>query len=133
MRELILRLNQERQITVLISSHILDELARLATHYGFIDAGHMVKEISAAELENACRKCLRLQVNDTRLLPQVLDTLHIEYHVLSGSEVDIFAPISLSRLARKLDSVGCEIITARERDESLESYYINLLGGVRHE
>ena len=133
MRELILRLNQERQITVLISSHILDELARLATHYGFIDAGHMVKEISAAELENACRKCLRLQVNDTRLLPQVLDTLHIEYHVLSGSEVDIFAPISLSRLARKLDSVGGEIITARERDESLESYYINLLGGVRHE
>ena len=62
-----------------------------------------------------------------------LDTLHIEYHVLSGSEVDIFAPISLSRLARKLDPVGCEIITARERDESLESYYINLLGGVRHE
>lgn len=46
-RELILKLNHERQITVLISSHILDELSRLATHYGFIDRGHMVKEISA--------------------------------------------------------------------------------------
>lgn len=47
MRELILRLNRERQITVLISSHILDELARLATHYGFIDGGRMVREMSA--------------------------------------------------------------------------------------
>ena len=46
-RELILKLNQQRQITVLISSHILDELSRLATHYGFIDSGRMVKEISA--------------------------------------------------------------------------------------
>ena len=51
MRELILKLNKERQITVLISSHILDELSRLATHYGFIDGGRMVKEISAKDLE----------------------------------------------------------------------------------
>ena len=50
MRELILKLNRKRQITVLISSHILDELSRLATHYGFIDSGHMIKEISAEEL-----------------------------------------------------------------------------------
>ena len=49
-RELILKLNRERQITVLISSHILDELSRLATHYGFIDGGRMLKEISADEL-----------------------------------------------------------------------------------
>ena len=47
MRELILKLNREHGITVLISSHILDELSRLATHYGFIDGGHMVKEMSA--------------------------------------------------------------------------------------
>ena len=54
MRELILRLNREHQITVLISSHILDELARLATHYGFLDRGTLVQEISAQELEAAC-------------------------------------------------------------------------------
>jgi ABC-2 type transport system ATP-binding protein len=56
-RELILKLNRERQITVLISSHILDELSKLATHYGIIDGGHMVKELSAEELDNLCRKC----------------------------------------------------------------------------
>ena len=46
-RELILKLNREYQITVLISSHILDELSRLATHYGFVDDGRMIKEVSA--------------------------------------------------------------------------------------
>lgn len=51
MRELILKLNREHGITVLISSHILDELARLATHYGVIDSGHMIREMSAEELE----------------------------------------------------------------------------------
>ena len=56
MRELILKLNREHQITVLISSHIPDELAKLATHYGFLDNGSIVKEISATELETACRK-----------------------------------------------------------------------------
>ncbi len=56
MRELILKLNREKQITVLISSHILDELSRLATHYGIIDNGRMVKELSAEELDTVCRK-----------------------------------------------------------------------------
>lgn len=50
-RELILNLNRKYQITVLISSHILDELSKLATHYGFIDRGTMIKEVSAGELE----------------------------------------------------------------------------------
>lgn len=59
MRELILKLNREYQITVLLSSHILDELARLATHYGFLDQGTLVREVSAQELEAACRRCVR--------------------------------------------------------------------------
>ena len=58
-RELILKLNREQGITVLISSHILDELSKIATHFGFIDKGRIVKEISAVELEKACRKCIQ--------------------------------------------------------------------------
>lgn len=50
-RELILKLNRERKITVLISSHLLDELSKIATHYGFIDGGKMLQEISADELD----------------------------------------------------------------------------------
>ena len=79
-RELILKLNQEKQITVLISSHILDELSRLATHYGFIDNGCLVKELSAKELEAACRKCVRMKVSDTKALARVLDGMKIDYN-----------------------------------------------------
>lgn len=128
-RELILRLNRERGITVLISSHILDELARLATHYGFIDAGRMLREISAADLETACRKCLRLEVSDTKPLARVLDDMGVEYQILSATQADVFARVHVSGLASALAQQGCELCSVCERNESLESYYINLIGG----
>lgn len=132
MRELILRLNRERQITVLISSHILDELSRLATHYGFIDNGRMLREISAEQLEEACRKCLRVEVSDTSLLARALDGMQLEYKILSDTTADIFAKLSISELDRALEAQGGELISMQERSESLESYYVNLVGGANH-
>lgn len=133
MRELILKLNRERQITVLISSHILDELSRLATHYGFIDKGRMVKEISAEELEAACRKCVRVEVTNMKSLVRVLDTMKIDYNVVSDTKADIFAKVKVSELTRELEKENCEVLTMQERDESLESYYVSLVGGAEHE
>lgn len=133
MRELILKLNRERQITFLISSHILDELSRLATHYGFIDRGHIVREISAKELESACRKCLRVQVSDIRALTRVLDNMDMEYNVFSDTMADIYAKLNISQLVLALSEQGCDIISMTEREETLESYYVNLVGGVHHE
>ncbi len=132
-RELILKLNRERQITVLISSHILDELSRLATHYGFIDKGHLLKEISARDLENVCRKCIRLEVSDMNVFIRVMENLHLEYQVLSDTWADIFAKETLTRLVLSLAKEGCEVLSLTERDESLESYYISLIGGAEHE
>ncbi len=132
-RELILKLNRERRITVLISSHILDELSRLATHYGFIDGGRIVKELSARELEAACRKCLRVEVTDTRALARALDALGVEYKILDGGRADVFAQVNISQLSRALDGEGCELLSAQERDESLESYFVNLVGGGSHD
>lgn len=131
-RELLLKLNRERQITVLISSHILDELSRLATHYGFIDAGRMVKELSAAELEAACRKCVRAEVSDVKALARVLDGLGMEYKILDGARADIFAQVNVSQLASALEKERCELRSLHEHDESLESYYISLVGGMHH-
>ncbi len=131
-RELILKLNREHQITVLISSHILDELSRLATHYGFIDSGRMVKEISAKELDAVCRKCVRLEVTNTKALARVLDKMDIEYNILSEREADIFAKVNVSKLAMELAKEDCEVISMQERDESLESYYISLVGGGKN-
>ena len=132
-RELILKLNRERNITVLISSHILDELSKLATHYGFIDSGRIVKELSARELEAACRKCLRVEVTDTRALARVLDGMGVEYKILSDGQADVFAQLNISQLSRALDGEGCELLSAQERDESLESYFVNLVGGASHD
>lgn len=132
-RELILKLNKKRQITVLISSHILDELSRLATHYGFIDKGHMVKEISAEELENACRKCMRLEVTDAKALAHTLDSMDIDYNILSDTKADVFAKINITTLTLALAEKNCDILSLQEHDETLESYYVNLIGGARHE
>lgn len=129
MRELILKLNREHQITVLISSHILDELSRLATHYGFIDGGHIVKEISAKELEAACRKCVRAEVTDILALSRVLDRMHVDYKILSGTEADIYGSVQVTQLALALSKEQCEVLSLKGRDESLESYYISLVGG----
>ncbi len=132
-RELILKLNRERQITVLISSHILDELSRLATYFGFIDSGHMVKEMSAEELEAACRKCARLEVTNVKALARVLDEMGIEYNIISDRTADVFAKVNVSKLTMALSKEDCEVISMQERDESLESYYIGLVGGGKNE
>lgn len=129
MRELILKLNREKQITVLISSHILDELSRLATHYGIIDNGRMVKELSAEDLEAVCRKCVRMEVTDTAALARVLDSMKLEYKILSATTADVFAKVNVTRLATVLTKENCEVLSMQERNESLESYYISLVGG----
>lgn len=133
MRELILKLNRERQITFVISSHILEELSKLATYYGFIENGCLVKEMSAEELEAACKKCVRMEVSDSKVLARVLDAMEIEYQIFSDTTADVYAKINISRLAAALSEQNCDILSVQERDESLESFYINLVGGGRNE
>lgn len=132
MRELILKLNREHGITVLISSHILDELSRLATHYGFIDGGRMVKEMSAAELEARCRKCMRIEVSDTSVLARVLDGMGADYRISDDTRADIYAEIPVTALVSALSAENCTVNSIKEQDESLESFYMNLVGGERN-
>lgn len=133
MRELILKLNRERQITVLISSHILDELSRVATHYGFIDKGTIVKEITAEELENTCRKCVKLQVTDTAVLAHILDKRSLEYEILSDTQANVYGELVVSDIVLELAEQNCRMFSVQEYEESLESYYLNLVGGGKYE
>ncbi len=132
-RELILRLNQERQMTVLISSHMLGELSKLATHYGFIDKGAIVREISAQELEMMCKKCIRIEVDNAGALARTLHEMQVEYHMLSETEAEIFAQLGVTELALLLAKEHCNILSYKEQNESLESYYVNLVGGGVYE
>ena len=104
-RTLLRRLNQERETTILISSHILSELANLATCYGFLDNGMMLEQISARALEEKCRACIEARVDDASRAALVLEqSLGIrDYEVLPGhlpvSYTHLTLPGSTSKLS----------------------------------
>ena len=131
MREMILKLNREKGVTILISSHILEELSKLATHYGFIDQGRIVKEMTAKELEEACRKSTRLKVNDSKLLSITLERLGYNYTVIDDNTADVFTSFNFSELAIECSKDGCNIASAEEHDEDLEGFFMSLVGGEK--
>ncbi len=127
-RELILKLNKEKKITVLISSHILDELAKLATHYGFVDKGKIVRELSAEELEAECRKCTRYTVTDSKIFADAVNKMGIECKIVDETKADVIDKINLTQLVTALSKDNCEILNMEELDESLEGFFISLVG-----
>ena len=74
-----------------------------------------------------------MEVSDTKALARVLDDMKIEYKILSDRTADVYGKINVSLLASALAKENCEVISLRERDDSLESYYISLVGGEKHE
>ena len=92
----------------------------------------LVKELSADELEAACRKCVRMEVSDTKVLARVLDGMGIDYKITADQTVDVYAKVNISRLTVALAKENCELIAVQERDESLESYYVSLVGGAKN-
>lgn len=128
-RELVLRLNRERGMTVLVSSHILDELAKIATHFGFIDGGRIIKEADAKELNAAFRRCMHVRVNNIKAASAAFDSMGLRYETVSETEADIFTEISVTRLVYALAENNCELISVTERNENLETYFMNLVGG----
>lgn len=130
-RELILRLNQENHITFLISSHILEELSRMATKYGFLQNGKLIKQLTKEELEEHCRKCLQLEVDNIDQLSYVLEhTLQIQnFKVLDGNIVRIYDDVDVANVVRVVGEKGIKILQINTRNESIEEYYLNLMSG----
>jgi len=129
MRELIINMNQKYHITILLSSHILDEVSRMATHYGFIERGHLVKEMSSDELERICKKYIKISVNNIQALSTWLDEKAIKYDIVSDSEARVYASPNVTELVLGLQQKKCEVISLSENEETLESFYLRLLGG----
>ena len=128
-RELILKLNKEKGITFLISSHYLDELSKVATHYGFLNHGKIIKEISKQELEQNCRKRIEVKVNNLKECIQYLEENSISYEVKDNGKINIYDTVNISEFAVALSKRNCIIEEFTEKEESLENYYINLIGG----
>lgn len=129
-RELILKLNKEKGITFLISSHYLDELAKIATCYGIIDKGKMIREISSSELENSFKKKVQINVNDIKECVKYLEEEKIAYKVISDEIIDIYERINVSDLVIALSKKNCIVNSFKEKDETLENYFLNLVGGA---
>ena len=128
-RELILKLNKEKNITILISSHYLDELSKIATHYGFVDKGKMKKEISKDELINKMKHRILLKVNDAKKFIPYLDTQKIAYEIENNKTINIFSNIKIPKLISNLAKNNLEVIDVLEASETLENYFLNLIGG----
>ncbi len=73
-----------------------------------------------------------MEVSSTKTLAYVLDRMGIDYKILSGTQADVFAKVHVSQLTAVLTKENCEVISLQEHDESLESYYIGLVGGSKN-
>ena len=132
MRNLLIKLNKERNITILISSHILDELSKVATHYGFIKDGKMVKEISAEEFEKECKHTIKLEVDSSKL-EAVLKKEKYNYKLISDRCVELYGNVEITPLVLMLHKENINVLKLTESDERLENYFFNLLGGDNNE
>ena len=128
-RELILKLNKERGITFIISSHLLDELAKVATDFAFIDDGKIIKQIRADELHNNPGKAVIARVSDTSSLCNLLDGKGLSYDIKGDNELSIKGDITLTAMNELTKEAGCELLEFNYADTSLEGYFINLLEG----
>lgn len=128
-RELILKLNREKNITILISSHYLDELSKIASHYGFLDNGSIIKEISSKELEKKMEHKIELKVSNQIDFVNYFEKNKISYEVIDGDTINVYGKHNLSKLINELAKNGLVVEDIHEIEETLESYYMNLIGG----
>lgn len=132
MRELLSKLNVEKQITILISSHILGELSKIATRYGIIKEGALIEEFQAEELKSKCRRCLKLVVDDAERAAAILqDTCHItNFDVPEAGVLRVFDALDNSwEMNRELVQSGVHLKESYLTGQDLEGYFMDLLGG----
>lgn len=131
-RELLLTLNKERGITILISSHILGELSKIATHYGIIRDGVLIEEFEAAELSERCRRCQKLIVDNEELAVNILENqLHIDNFDVPGKGIiRVFDNFNLQeQINKELILGGVSLKESYLSGQDLEGYFMELLGG----
>ncbi len=133
-RETIFKLNKEKNITFIISSHILDELSKFATDYGIIHNGILLQELTREELLSRCSERIELKTNDSRKACAILEEMGIrEYKAVDSDTVHIFERLSDSgEITMELAKNNIKTISIAVKNEALENYYLNLTGGAEN-
>lgn len=129
LRELLLHLNQEKNMTILISSHILSEMYQLATDYGILHKGKFLEQITKDELNEKCKKYLSIQVADTAkasaVIEQQLKTVHYE---VTNQEIRLYAYLDQPEVVLKvLADADIKIKKVAPSGEDLEGYFTSLI------
>ncbi|WP_294391387.1 ATP-binding cassette domain-containing protein [uncultured Clostridium sp.] len=132
-RELLKKINKEKDMTILISSHILSELSELATTYGIISNGKLIEEITSEELAEKCRQYIDLKVDDTSRAVTLLEReLGIsDYEVLEDKKIKVFSNLdNVGEVNSILSKSGVIVESISIKGENLEEYFMNKIGGV---
>ncbi len=134
MRELLLRLNRERGLTILVSSHILGELSKVATRYGIIQEGRLVEQITAAELEQKCADYLRLKADQPRKAAALLEReLHLtRWEMRPEGELRIYEAVDAKAVGQLLTQAGIAVVEMGLHRQDLEGYFLERMGGNNH-
>lgn len=134
MRNTLTNINHERKISILISSHILGELSKIATHYGFIKHGEMLEEISEKGLREKCKEYLYVKTSDAAsALSVIKKAFGGKYQITSDeNEIRIYnfadgAAINNTLFENKI--VASEIA---QHKMDLEDYFLNIMGGRKN-
>lgn len=129
-RDLILKLNKEEGVTFLVSSHLLDELGKIATKYGFIDNGRLIEEITAEELKEDCEKKMIIGTKSNQQAYSVLSQFVEEKDIrLTESEIVIVNhDEDISKYNKILVDNGIEVNKLYNKSQSLEDYFIKKVG-----
>ena len=134
MRDLIKRLSQEG-ITMLVSSHILSELALMANKYAIIHNGKLLKSLTHEELQEECKQALSITVDNTARAAEVLATgLGINnFTQVSDSEIRIYDKVEdPAEITFRLSQEGVRVASIQEVGDSLEDYYTKTIGGAQN-
>ena len=133
-RDTIQRLQKERNMTICISSHILEELSKIATDYGIIHNGSLLQELTRDELMRRCSERMELTLDDPKQAIPVLDAMGFtSYQVTDKEHIHIFERLSESAsLNMELAKAGIPVKGISITSEELEAYFLNLTGGASH-
>ncbi len=134
LRDLLIELNQKEDITVLISSHILSELEKIASFYGFISHGKLIEEITVDDLQRKCRKSLTLKVENPNDVEKVLKSLKLnDYSIFPNGDVKIYDDVEIGSLVSNLHSKKVKILAINSSEENVEDYYLHLVKAYEDE
>ena len=129
-RELILRLNREKKVTFLISSHMLEELNKIATKFGIINHGRLVEEISAVEAEKLTERGIEFRVSDATAATTILNETFPSFGVkLSDNILVVDAPVSAAaKINYTLVTGGVEVFGIKEKKSEIERFFLERMG-----